>query len=382
LFRTLPLGVSLKLLLHQGVAVLGAAGAAAPPQAAVLSVSEALQRQGTPALADAALRRRLLGDAQPLGELSEAQVALYAKAASAYDEGAYADAARAAEAAFAAFSAAPPSASCEALARQAQLLWGASLVRSQGVAAARPHFRWALERDPVLIADRDRFPPPVQRVVEQERAAVSAAAAGKLAVADTHGTPSELSVDGLPRGALPRELALPPHPAKLWVEGGHAHGWAHMAALTADHKTTVKVDALLEEALSARGDEALLDLPDGPEERAKTAGALASAAGVSDLVIVEKAAPPTNPPKLSAARLDAKGAVLAQTTFPLEGADYAAVARALMALSSDAAPPVGATRTEEKGGFPVVPVVLGVAGAVVLAGGRTGALGTSGNQGT
>jgi hypothetical protein len=366
LLRALQLGLGLKLLLHQGVAVLGAVGEAAPPQTVVVSVAEALQARGMASLAGARLRSRLLGDAEPLGELTEAQAAPYASALVAYDEGSYSDAARAAEAAFATLVTAPPSTRCEALARQAQLLWGASLLRSQGTIGARPHFRWALERDPLLIADRDRFPPPVQRVFERERAALGAEAPAELVVSGVGGTSGALLVDGLPRGALPRDLSLPPHPARLWVEDAHSHGWAHRAALTADRPLAVRIDVLLESALMARDGDLLLDLPEAPSERAQTTRAVVAGAGVTDLVLIAKVKPAGGPVRLRATRFDARGTAIAETNFAAQGADYADVARALLAPVHEL-PVASSTTRVEKGAFPVLPVVLGAAGAVVLA---------------
>ncbi len=367
LLSALQLGLGLRLLLHQGAVVLGAAGEAAPPPAVVVSVGEALQAKGLPSSFGAALRKHLLGDAEPLGELTEAQAALITKAVAAYDEGSFADAALAAETAFAALAAAPPSTRCEALARQAQLLWGASLLRSQGAAGARPHFRWALERDPLLIADRERFPPPVQQLFERERSIVGAEPTGILEVSAVGGGTGGLQVDGLPRGVLPRELPLPPHVAKLWVEATPSHGWAHSATLTADHPFSLKIDLLLESVLTAPEGDLRIDLPPVLSKRARIIHAVTEAAGATDLVLVAQVKSADHKVGLSATRFDAQGTELARVAFAAEGADYAEVAQSLLAGPHQTPVAVAATPVAEKSGFPVWPVVLGAAGAVAVA---------------
>jgi hypothetical protein len=387
LATALHLGVALKaLLLHQGFAVMGASGDAAPPAEEVSAVADGLRESGANSLAGRELRFQLLGDAQPLGELSEALAALYARALAAYDEGAYADAARDAEAAFQSLGSAFPSTRREALARQVRLLWGASLVQLHEGAAARAHFRWALERDPFLIADRDRFPPPVQRAVEHERTAVAAEAPARLVVsvagAPSGGPAVQLIVDGLPRGSLPRELSLPAHAATFWVEGAPQGGWAHQAALAPDHTLSVDLDLLLEAALFAGDGQILIQLPAATQKRQALLGAVMARSRMTDLVLVSKVKPSGAVQRLTATRFNAAGVALARTAFDADQASSLAVAQALRGLPLVAVaqalrclpPPKPAaaipaeSSVEKKGdGFPVLPVVLGAAAVVVVA---------------
>jgi hypothetical protein len=377
LLTALQLGVALEaLLLHQGFVVIGASGDVAPPAAAVSAVAEGLRANGAGSVSGRDLRQKLLGDAQPVGELSEAQAALYARALAAYDEGAYAAAAGDAEAAFKVLDAASPSTRQEALIRQAQLVWGASLVQSNQVAVARAHFRWALERDPFLIADHDRFPPPVQHAFERERTAVAAETPSRLAVTAAGGMPAgvtvQLLVDGLPRGALPRDLSLPAHDVTFWVEAGQPGGWAHHAVLTPDHSLSVDLDLMLESALTAGDRELLLVLPVALSQRQAVLGALMARSGMSDLVVVAKARPPGASQRLTATRFDANGVVLTRTAFDPEQAASATVAQALLGLPApkeatrEAVPAAGVVE-KKKEGSSVLPIVLGVVGVVAVA---------------
>jgi hypothetical protein len=373
LSTALQLGVALKaLLFHQGFVVLGASGAGAPPPPAVAGVAEGLRASGASSVTGAPLRGRLLGDAQPLGEVSEAQTALYARALAAYDEGAYPDAARDAETVVKSLENALPSTAREALARQVQLVWGAALVQSGQVAAAKPHFRWALERDPFLIADTDRFPPPVQRVFERERTALASETPSRLVVSvgSSSGAGAQLVVDGLPRGALPRDLSLPAHTATFWVEGAKSSSWAHHAALLSDRTLSFEFDLLLEAALLAGDGQLLLTVPSSPQQRRLLFQAVLARAEASDLVVVAKSGPsPAVNPRLTATRFNSSGQIVVSTDFNADQASSAAVARALRGLPE---PVVAAEIAKEPAqkkdeGFPVLPVVLGAVGVVAVA---------------
>jgi hypothetical protein len=366
------------LLLGQGFAVIGASGPGSPPPGTVASVAEGLRASGSVAVSGGELQKRLLGDAEPVGEFSEALAAIYARALAAYDEGAYRDSVKDAQAAFEALSGAPPSTRREALARQTQLVWGAALVQLRESSSARSHFRWALDRDPLLIADHDRFPPPVQSAFERERSGIAAEPPARLAVgvSGIESAPPQLMgqviVDGLPRGALPRDLSLPTHPTVFWVEAGNAKSWAHHALLSSDHPLSVDVDLALEAALVREDGQVLLALPTTPKQRQALIGALTLRARTTDLVVVAEAVPPGSPARFTATRFGAGGAVIAKATFDGEQGASASVAQALRgtALSSSAEvpePPPTSDVHKHADEFPVLPVVLGVIGVVAVA---------------
>jgi hypothetical protein len=361
------------LLLSQGFAVIGASGPGAPPAATVASVADGLRASGALALSGSELQKRVLGDAEPVGEFSEDLAAIYTRALAAYDEGSYRDSARDAQTAFEALSAALPSTRREALARQAQLVWGAALVQLHEASAARSHFRWALDRDPLLIVDHDRFPPPVQNAFERERSAVAGEPAARLAVGNSGsaGTvvSAQLIVDGLPRGALPKDLSLPAHATILWVEAGNAKSWAHHASLSSGHALSLDIDLPLEAALVREDGQVLLNLPATAKQRQGLIGALTLRTRTTDVVLVTKATPPGSVARYTATRFSAQGEVVARTAFDAGESASPRVAQALrgMQLSNEGeAVPAGDVH-QRADGFPVLPVVLGAVGVVAVA---------------
>jgi hypothetical protein len=358
------------LLLGQGFAVIGASGPGSPPAATVASVAEGLRASGSVAVWGGELQKRLLGDAEPVGEFSEALAAIYARALAAYDEGSYRDSAKDAQAAFEALSGAPPSTRREALARQTQLVWGAALIQLHESSSARSHFRWALDRDPFLIADRDRFPPPVQSAFERERSAIAAEPPARLAVGVPGIDGAQLIVDGLPRGALPRDLSLPAHSTVFWVEAGNAKSWAHHALLSSDHPLSVDVALALEAALIREEGQVLLALPTTTKQRQALIGALTLRARTTDLVVVAEAVPAGSLARYTATRFSAGGEVIAKTTFDGVQGSSARVAQALRGTapsSSVPEPPPASDVHKHADEFPVLPVVLGAIGVVAVA---------------
>ncbi len=259
------LGLTLAVVLAQSgrMAVLSfAADRTEPPAEGPLA--SALLSEGLPVIAGPALRDRLLGDARPLGhELSRTIDQAISAAQEGYDRGDFGASARQAGLAFEALARAAPSKQREGLIDEVQVLWCAALLKLKGRSAAAAHFSDALQRNPELVIDKDRFAPPVQRQFEEERSRVVNGPQVSLEVSGTAG--AILFIDGTPRGSLPLRIALAPHHCTVWVEVSGEPGLAHDLVLT--HSTALAplfIDWQLETALRFSDGDLVLELPAEP----------------------------------------------------------------------------------------------------------------------
>ena len=294
----IPLAATLLLGASPSLALLPAHSPGDDPldaRGAAARLAEALGAEGVVALSGPELRRRLVGAARPVVDGAPSRATeLVARAARAYDDGLFPDAAKAAALAAEILDASARSRSVEALAREAQLLWGAALLGERGADASEEaglHFRFALAREPRLRLDEARFSPPVRREVERQRAALAALPSGQLDVPGAAG--AEVYVDGLAQGQAPLALSgLPGREAWVWLELAGRRSLAHRVTLGGGAPATLTVDLDLEGRLDLDADSlALVQLPDDPEANARL-GRLARAAGLPVAVAVRRSSEP------------------------------------------------------------------------------------------
>ena len=339
------LALALAVLLAQSgpIAVLSLAAdnrLDAPPAGPLAS---ALLSEGLPVIAGAALRERVLGDGRPLAyELSRTIEQEIRAAQEGYDRGDFSASARQAATAAESLSRAAPSARREVLIPAVQILWGAALSQLKGRAAASPHFREALQRNPRIAIDQDRFAPPVQRQFEEER---SRLAGGLDVLLEVSGTPGALLfVDGTPRGSLPLRLALPPHRCTLWVEVSGEPGWAHEVSLTHATKLSPKlvIDWKLEVASRLVEGEWVAELPVSEADRRALLQGILERAGAVELLALEWTTS-NQVRRLAVVRYGPGGVEKSRELFPPDGIDWQRVARILR----DAGNPLAAMAVSE-----------------------------------
>jgi hypothetical protein len=338
------------------------------------ALSDALRSEGLSVLSGAPLRDRLLWGGRPLASAVERSIERgLLDAQDDYDRGEFSEAARRSGETFAALVRALPSARREVLARALQVLWGASVLPSKGWAAADAHFRDALLRDPEMLIDRERFAPPVQRVFEASRARVSN---GPQVSLEVRGTPrATLFVDGIPRGALPLRINLPPHRCTLWAEVLGEPGLAH--ELTLAQPTRLSIDWDVEIASRFTGAEMSLWVPPSGargEPLGELVRRVVAAASAGELLAIEPAVAPAA--GIVVVRYDREGRERSRRTLAAGNIDWQRVARALREererplVAPSPAVPVLATHAqmESRGNFPWWTTGLIAGGGAVVAG--------------
>ncbi len=298
----------------------------APPAGPLAS---ALLSEGLPVIAGQALRERVFGEGRPLAyELSRTLEQEMRASQESYDRGDFNASARQAALVAESLSRAAPSARRESLIPASQILWGAALFQTKGRAAASPHFREALQRNPHIAIDRDRFAPPVQRQFEEERSSVAGGTQVSLEVSGTAG--AILFVDGTPRGSLPLRLTLPPHRCLLWVEVSGEPGWTHELSLT--RSTVLTIDWPLEVASRLVEGEWVAELPAPQADRQALLQRILERAGADELLALEWASGQTGAEKvrrLAVVRYGPGGVEKGRQMFPPDGVDWKLMARAL-----------------------------------------------------
>jgi hypothetical protein len=298
----------------------------APPAGPLAS---ALASEGLPVMAGPALRERVLGDGRPLAyELSRTVEQEVRAAQESYDRGYFSASARQASVAAESLARAAPSARREKLIPAIQILWGAALSQLKGRASVGPHFREALQRNPRIAIDQDRFAPPVQRQFEEERSRVAGGPQVPLEVSGTTG--AILFVDGMPRGSLPLRIALPPHRCTLWVEVSGEPGWAHEVSLT--RSTAITIDWQLEAASRLVEGEWVVELPAPQVDRRALLRRILERAGADELLGLEWTSGQTGATqvrRLAVVRYGPGGVEKGRELFPPDGVDWTRVASAL-----------------------------------------------------
>jgi hypothetical protein len=162
---------------------------------------------------------------------------------------------------------APRSVGVEARERTAHALWGLALAANGLLAAARPHLRWTLTRDPNFALERNRVPTAQRKLIDEVRGEVFGVRRASLAVTGT--VDGSIYVDGLLSGQPPLTVnGLVPHDAWVWLERGGLRSLAHRVSLDAGAGTTlIPIDLDVEAALSKgrAGQPIVTALPGDPE---------------------------------------------------------------------------------------------------------------------